>query len=303
MEASKNVAQSLPAKEIGFYEETTISPGFFILKFNSETDENQNFKREVSSNFIQFHFCIKGSASFVFNKGNYKLPIQEGNSLLLYNPQRDLPLDLSLNPHSWVLSVLLPINKFHSLFSTEANYITFLSEENKDRKYYKDGHISPSMAVVLNQLMNYNLHPPIKPLYFKAKAYELLSLYFNRPADADVEQCPFLADEDNVSKIKKAKQIMVARMAEPPTLQQLADEINLPLNKLKEGFKQVYGDSVFSFLFDYKMEVARQLLATGSHNVNEVGLKVGYSTSSHFIAAFKKRFGTTPKKFLMGLNA
>ena len=197
---------------------------------------------------------------------------------------------------------LSTINKATSLHRLPI-IVTFLSEENKDRKYYKDGHISPSMAVVLNQLMNYNLHPTIKPLYFKAKAYELLSLYFNRPADADVEQCPFLADEDNVSKIKKAKQIMVARMAEPPTLQQLADEINLPLNKLKEGFKQVYGDSVFSFLFDYKMEVARQLLATGSHNVNEVGLKVGYSTSSHFIAAFKKRFGTTPKKFLMGLNA
>ena len=158
------------------------------------------------------------------------------------------------------------------------------------------------MAIVLNQLMNYSLNPTIKPLYFKAKAYELLSLYFNRPADADVDQCPFLADEENVSKIKKAKQIIIARIAEPPTLQELADEINLPLNKLKEGFKQIYGDTVFSFLFDYKMEVARQLLATGSHNVNEVGLKVGYSTASHFIAAFKKKFGTTPKKFLMGLN-
>ena len=158
------------------------------------------------------------------------------------------------------------------------------------------------MAIVLNQLMNYNLHPTIKPLYFKGKAYELLSLYFNRPADADVEQCPFLADEVNISKIKQAKQIIISRMAEPPTLQQLADEINLPINRLKEGFKQIYGDSVFSFLFDYKMEVARQLLATGSHNVNEVGLKVGYSTSSHFISAFKKKFGTTPKKFLMGLN-
>lgn len=295
MDIQKNVAQS-------FYEETTIAPGFFILKFNNETDENQTFRREASATFIQFHFCIKGSASFLFNEGSYTLPLTEENSLLLYNPQRDLPINLALEKHSWVLSVLLPINKFHGLFSTEADYITFLSKENKDRKYYKDGRISPSMAIVLNQLMNYNLHPTIKPLYFKAKAYELLSLYFNRPADADVEQCPFLADEDNVSKIKKVKQIIISRMAEPPTLQQLADEINLPLNKLKEGFKQIYGDSVFSFLFDYKMEVARQLLATGSHNVNEVGLKVGYSTSSHFIAAFKKKFGTTPKKFLMGLS-
>jgi AraC-like DNA-binding protein len=150
--------------------------------------------------------------------------------------------------------------------------------------------------------MNYNLHPSIQALYFKGKAYELLSLYFNRPANADIEQCPFLVDEDNVAKIKKAKQIIIARMAEPPTLQELADEIQLSLNKLKEGFKQIYGDSVFSFLFDYKMEVARQLLESGSHNVNEVGLKVGYSTASHFISAFKKKYGTTPKKYVMALS-
>jgi len=64
----------------------------------------------------------------------------------------------------------------------------------------------------------------------------------------------------------------------------------------------VYGEPVFSFLFDYKMEVARQLLVSGSYNVNEVGLKVGYSTASHFIAAFKKKYGVTPKKFVMSLT-
>lgn len=302
MLSEKNIAERLSVAQTNFYDETQISKGFFILKFNNETDDIQTFKREVGANFIQFHFCIKGSASFIFNEGNYTLPLQEENALLLYNPQRDLPLHITVSRNSWILTVLLPIEKFHSLFSAEANFITFLSDENKDRKYYKETHISPSMAVVLNQLMNYNLHPSVKPLYFKGKAYELLSLYFNRPADLDVEQCPFLADEDNVVKIKRAKQIVINNMAEPPTLQELADEINLPINKLKEGFKQIYGDSVFSFLFDYKMEVARQLLATGSHNVNEVGLKVGYSAASHFISAFKKKYGTTPKKYLMSLS-
>ncbi|MFT4848702.1 MAG: AraC-like DNA-binding protein [Sediminicola sp.] len=284
------------------YNETIIEEGFYILAFNNEIGKDVHYKREVGSNFVQFHFCLKGQARFSFNDGNYILPLLENNSLLLYNPERDLPLNLTVARNSWVLSVLLPIKKFHGLFSTEASYITFLSEENKNRKYYKDAHISPSMSIVLNQLMNYNLHPSVKPLYFKGKAYELLSLYFNRPADADTEQCPFLIDEDNKAKIKKAKSIIISRIAEPPTLKELADEIQLPLNRLKEGFKQIYGDSVFSFLFDYKMEIARQMLATGSHNVNEVGLKVGYSTSSHFIASFKKKFGTTPKKYVMGLN-
>ncbi|MGB5942272.1 MAG: AraC family transcriptional regulator [Leeuwenhoekiella sp.] len=285
----------------GLYEETVVESGFTVLRLTNDELEEQSVTRAVDRSMVQFYLCAKGNAMFQFNDGNYSLPLAEENSLLLYNPQRDLPLSLILKPQTWVVGILISIKKFHSLFSAEANFITFLSEENKDRKYYKDGTLSPSSAIVLNQLLNFNLHPSVKSLYFKGKAYELISLYFNRPADADVEQCPFLVDEDNVTKIKKAKEIVLSRLTEPPTLQELADEIGLSINKLKAGFKQIYGDSVFSFLFDYKMEVARQLLASGSHNVNEVGLKVGYSTASHFISAFKKQFGTTPKKYIQSL--
>jgi AraC-like DNA-binding protein len=51
------------------------------------------------------------------------------------------------------------------------------------------------------------------------------------------------------------------------------------------------------------MELARKLLESGDYNVNEVGLKIGYSTSSHFIAAFKKKYGGTPKKYLISLSS
>ncbi|WP_370477500.1 AraC family transcriptional regulator [Tamlana flava] len=282
--------------------ETKVDEGFVVLAYKNEGSEVQNLVKEIDSDYIQFHFCVKGSSQFVFNEGRYRLNILEENSLLLYNPQRELPINLEINPHSWMVSILISIKKFHGLFSQEANYITFLSEDNRDKKYYKDGVISPSMAIVLNQIINYNLNQSIKSIYFKGKAYELLSLYFNRSEEADIEQCPFLVDETNVIKIRKAKDIIVARMAEPPSLQELADEIGLSLKKLKEGFKQIYGDSVFSFLFDYKMEVARKLLESGENNVNEVGHRVGYSTSSHFISAFKKKYGTTPKKYIMSLN-
>lgn len=286
----------------GFFMETRADDGVFILTHKNDTQEVKTIEREIDSNFIQFHFCVKGESQFLFNNGNYTLNVAEETSLLLYNPERNLPIHLEVKPNSWLVSVIISITKFHGLFSQEADYITFLSEDNRDKKYYKDGKISPSMAIALNQLVNYNLNTSIKNIYFKAKAYEILSLYFNRSEDADIEQCPFLVDETNVLKIRKAKDIMVYRMAEPPSLQELADEIGLTLKKLKEGFKQIYGDSVFSFLLDYKMEVARKLLESGTYNVNEVGLKVGYSTSSHFIAAFKKKYGTTPKKYVQSVG-
>ncbi|MDR5591443.1 AraC family transcriptional regulator [Christiangramia sp. SM2212] len=287
---------------VSISEEIKIEDGFFILKFQNDTGDTKLMSRDIDNSFIQFHFNVKGNSKFLFNNGSYELPLQEENSLLLYNPQRDLPLNVSMEPESWLISLVISIKKFHALFSQEADYITFLSADNKDKKYYKDAPISPSMAVVLNQLMNFNLTPSIKNLYFKAKGFELLSLYFNKAENPDLEQCPFLSDEENIKKIRRAKDIVISRMAEPPSLQELSDEIGLSLKKLKEGFKQIYGDSVYSFLFDYKMEYARKLLETGEYNVNEVGLKVGYSTASHFIAGFKKKFGTTPKKYTLSVN-
>ena len=51
------------------------------------------------------------------------------------------------------------------------------------------------------------------------------------------------------------------------------------------------------------MDEARKMLESQKYNVNEVGLKLGYSTSSHFINAFKKKYGTTPKKYLGSVSS
>lgn len=287
---------------MGSQEIITIEDDFTLIRFQNDENETFRAEKQIRQGLIQFHFGIKGKAKFIFNQGNYALDLKEEKALLLYNPQKELPLNLELAPNSWVISVIISIKKFHALFSAQADYIPFLSMENKDKKYYNESDISPSMSIVLSQLFHYNLHPSIKNLYYKGKGYELLSLYFNRTEDPNAEQCPFLIDEENVMKIRKAKEIIISNMAEPPGLQELADQVGLNLKKLKMGFKQIYGDTVYGFLFDYKMDYARKLLDSGSYNVNEVGLKIGYSTGSHFIAAFKKKFATTPKKYLMAIN-
>jgi len=282
--------------------EIFVDNDFYLLKAHNTSEEPQPLKRAIDCTFIQLHFCIKGNVTFIFNQGNYSLEVPGENSLLLYNTQVDLPLNAILSEKSEMVSVILTIRKFHSLFSSEANYIPFLSTQNKEKKYYAQEGISAAITVVLNQIMNYNLHASVEELFIKGKLFELIALYFNRTEDADIEQCPFLVDEENVRRIREAKEIVIARMAEPPSLAQLSEEIGLPLKKLKEGFKQIYGDSVYSFLFEHKMEYARKMLESGRYNVNEVGLKVGYSTASHFIAAFKKKYGTTPKKYVMAVS-
>lgn len=286
---------------MGSTEDVILEEDFICLRFKNNSDNQQVIERDLGNGTMQFHFVLKGRGTFLFNQGTYEMPVPEENGLTLYNPQRSLYLHLNLAPHTWVISIVISIKKFHALFSTEAEFIPFLSKDSIDRKHYAMQPITPSMSVVLYQIMNFNLHSSVKKLYYKAKVYELMSLLFNKPEDMNDDSCPFKTDEEDTMKIQQAKDILIKNMAEPPGLQELADTVGLNIKKLKQVFKQVYGDTVYGFLFDYKMEYARKLLDSGTYNVNEVGNKIGYSTASHFIAAFKKKFGTTPKKYLVSL--
>lgn len=290
----KNVAQNM-------YQETFIEEGFFILKHNNQTKETHQIVKEVKRNYIQLHFCIKNSTKLFFNNSAYSIDIFENKSLLLYNPNQDLPIHLEISPKAKSISFLISIEKFHTFFTQEAGLIHFLNEENKHKKYYYDKALNPNEIVVLNQMFHYGLHSSLEKLYTKGKVYELLSLYFHKSNSDEVQKCPFLEDEANVEKVRNAKEILIENMTDPPSLNELADKVKLPLQHLKDGFKQIYGETVFTFLFNYKMEYARKLLATKKYNITETSFEVGYSTPSHFIAAFKKKYGATPKKYLSNL--
>ena len=124
------------------FDEILIEPDFYVFRYQNNTPEIQEVKKEISVGLIQFHFAVKGKSKFVFNNGAYGLDLLEEKSLLLYNPQKELPLHLEIQPNSWVISILISIKKFHTLFSSEANFIPFWSDENKDKK--KSSTTTPS---------------------------------------------------------------------------------------------------------------------------------------------------------------
>ncbi|MDG2437147.1 MAG: AraC family transcriptional regulator, partial [Polaribacter sp.] len=132
----KNVGEST-------FEEIILDKGFYLLHFQNESKTIQNFEREINSTFIQIHFCLRGKSKFLFNHGSYSFDVLDDRSILLYNPQRILPINLEIQPKTTLVSLLISIEKFHSLFSKESGYIPFLSDENSNKKYYDDSEIKP----------------------------------------------------------------------------------------------------------------------------------------------------------------
>ena len=98
----------------GSTETFTVDQGIILLKQTNDNDFESNFIFNISNDYIQFHFCLKGASKFLFNEGSYVLNVQNENSILLYNPDKELPINLLLDSNSQFLSILISIKKFHS---------------------------------------------------------------------------------------------------------------------------------------------------------------------------------------------
>nr|WP_239057730.1 AraC family transcriptional regulator [Pseudodesulfovibrio sp. JC047] len=101
-----------------------------------------------------------------------------------------------------------------------------------------------------------------------------------------------------MQRIHHASHYLVQDLENPPSLVQLATFAGLNEKKLKLGFRQIFGTSVFGFFREHRLQKAHTILREGNRNVTETAYAVGFQSLSHFSRAFKKRFGILPKHFL-----
>lgn len=164
-----------------------------------------------------------------------------------------------------------------------------------EQPYFQGGITTPAMQMAIHQILNCPLQGLIRRLYLESKVVELIALKLaqihesNQPASAK----PVLKPGD-VERIHLAKEILLRDIEHPPSLMRLSKLSGLNDYKLKQGFRQVFGTTVFGYLRRQRLEQARQRLIEGQMTVSEVARSVGYSSLSRFSLAFKQQFGVSP---------
>lgn len=183
--------------------------------------------------------------------------------------------------------------------STMPREIESWVQEPSPRSFYRQGLTTPEMQLVLHQILHCPYQGAMKQLYLEGKVLELAALQFAQFADEDHARSPSLK-ADEVERLHQAKAILIAQAHNPPSILELARQVGLNDFKLKQGFRQVFGTTVFGYLRDYRLEQARLLLAEQQLTVQQVAHAVGYEHSGYFAKAFKQKFGMNPKTYQMG---
>ena len=102
--------------------------------------------------------------------------------------------------------------------------------------------------------------------------------------------------KEDVDKIYAAKYYLDVNFRTPCTIFELAKHVGTNQKKLKTGFRQILGNSVFGYLSDIRMYHAKRLLFEEKKKVQEVADELGYKYPHHFTVAFKKKFNILPSK-------
>lgn len=167
-------------------------------------------------------------------------------------------------------------------------------------KLFSMHKLSAAMKTVLHQLAHCPYHDPVRTLYMEGKLLELMAIYLNETMyqkEPVSSRCPSLSRQD-VKSIYNAKQFLDQNFISPPTLAGLSKMICLNEFKLKNGFKQLFGQTVHAYVVKKRLELAKQLFEEKNVNVGEVAAFIGYSNASYFALAFRKKFGFSPSEYL-----
>jgi AraC-like DNA-binding protein len=97
--------------------------------------------------------------------------------------------------------------------------------------------------------------------------------------------------------IREARERLLADMASPPSLRDLAAAAGMSEKALNAGFRALYGTTVFGVLRDERLEHARLALQTTGASVKSIAFRVGYNHVSNFTKAFADRFGEPPRRY------
>ncbi|WP_029013295.1 helix-turn-helix domain-containing protein [Niveispirillum irakense] len=91
-----------------------------------------------------------------------------------------------------------------------------------------------------------------------------------------------------------ARTLLDADLTNPPGTLELARRVGLNRNALQAGFKAMFGATIFGYVRDQRLAIARILIEEHGLGAAEAGYRVGFASPSAFAAAFRRRFGYPP---------
>ena len=97
--------------------------------------------------------------------------------------------------------------------------------------------------------------------------------------------------------VHSVRALLAFRLGEPVTLQDVGRAVGVSPFHLCRLFRAVTGTTIARYRHTLRLRAALERVARPDADLSAVALDYGYSSHSHFTAAFRREFGMTPTEF------
>ncbi|HEY0056047.1 MAG TPA: AraC family transcriptional regulator [Pedobacter sp.] len=178
--------------------------------------------------------------------------------------------------------------------NTSNGLVDTITRGNASFLYFESMNVETQQ--LLKHISSVNFNEPLSPFYIQIKVQELLYHLFSVLVKREQIAHRSINNAD-AERLINLRNIILSDLSEPPVLPTLAAMIGMSETKMKQLFKQTFGDTIYNYYQRVRMEEAAFLLRQGGYSVSEVGFELGFTNLSHFSRLFERHFGITPKKF------
>jgi len=297
--SEKNVnIKSLPAQKLVNYQ--LSAGGLFLVHSTMQFSEHVKVLSEIEGEAITSQFIFYGT-----QPSNEKTADKEGRRTGSRHNIRYIPSikgKYPMMPHIEYKYFLLVLSKeyyFHLIDQHSLLHSNFVREILKGRytSYAaKDLPVTTEMKRVINDICECKRSGELKRLHTESKILELLMLQLEQMQSGMAEVDKYIIKQDDLKKIEHARDILDAEYTYPPTIIELAKQITLNEFKLKRGFKEYFGTTIYGYVTRLRMEEARRLILDEKKSIGQVAAAVGFNHQSHLTDAFKRYFGILPSE-------
>ena len=286
-----------------------LRPGLVMVSIKQEENQHLDFNFEVDQTFLSITYCLTGEGSTTYS-GNHGKP-----ETISMSPSTGV---FSFFPNSWGTTSTVPGSpkQFLRLFIEPGLFFNYLGDDidlvpNDISTIYDDPdrsglvsqfHLCHQEQSIVYQLLNSPFQGAAKRFLLEGGALELFGYATAKLMRENKSKKDPSLSKNDIEALNYARKLLVEDLSQPPTTMQLSQLTGLNEFKLKNGFRKLFSSSIYQYFQNNRMSIAKDLLQEGRLNVSSVAWEVGYINVSHFIAAFKKKYGVNPGNILKELK-
>lgn len=268
--------------------------GHAVSRFSELTSFHS---KSANTDVVRMHFGMKGDYMFTYDQLGKTFDLVGGHHNIMYSGEFEMT----------VQAKTLEIETFGIQFP-KAVFIQFTQHASDTLKRFSEnimlgksailtdtwGTIDSPIQQVIQQIIHCKYSESLKKLFLLSKSIELLVLCADACEVSENRTEAFIKTKSDKEKIIAVRDLINERVHCPPNLSEIAQHVGLNEYKLKRGFKETFNDTVFGYLTEQRLQLARQYLLDTQQTAAEISTQLGYATPQHFNNAFKKKFGVTP---------